>query len=132
MDIPGHIVLHKLYVYNDDRISSFDAWSQQIIPNKHQFAKAGFFFYSGLGDKVVCFFCDLKLYNWEKTDDPWVEHYKNSPNCLFLKLVGFKTENCVPMDITPTFSSSQFVFRPSQPIAKETNPLFSIFSKESK
>ena len=113
MDIPGEISKYKAHLYYDDRISSFDAWSPQITPDKYQLAKAGFF-YSGFGDKVVCFSCDLKLYNWEKTDDPWIEHYKNSPNCLFLKLVGYKTEHCVPMDITPSFSSSQFVFRPPQ------------------
>ena len=130
MDIPGDIGKYKLYVYYENRISSFDPWSQQIIPDKYQLARAGFF-YSGFGDKVVYFSCDLKLYNWEKTDDPWIEHYKNSPNCLFLKLVGYKTENCVPMDITSNVPSSQFTFRPPQTL-KGTNPLFSIFSKDSK
>ena len=131
MDIPGEISKYKSYFYYDDRISSLDAWSPQITPDKYQLARAGFF-YSGFGDRVVCFSCDLKLYNWEKTDDPWIEHCTKSPNCLFVKLVGQKTKNTTPMDIQPSYPSSQFVFRTPQSNLKDTNPLFSIFSKESK
>lgn len=130
MDI-ADVSTYKSFVYYDDRLSSFDTWSLQIIPDKYQLARAGFF-YSGFGDKVVCFSCDLKLYNWEKTDDPWIEHYRNSSNCLFLKLVGYKTENCVPMDIPSNAPSSSFVIQSPQSSLKGTNPLFSIFSKDSK
>lgn len=34
-----------------------------------------------------CYYCDGGLQNWEKTDNPWVEHAKWFPNCGFLKLV---------------------------------------------
>lgn len=136
MDIASDIGKYKSFIYYDGRLASFDTWSSQIIPDKYQLAKAGFF-YSGFGDKVVCFSCDLKLFSWNKTDEPWIEHYKNSPDCLFLKTVGYRTDNTLPiditpMDITPNISSSQFVFRSPQPFSKDTNPLFSIFSKESK
>lgn len=49
MDKPGDIGKYKLYVYYEDRISSFDAWSQQIIPDKCQLARSGSFFILVLG-----------------------------------------------------------------------------------
>lgn len=133
MDI-ADISTSKLYSYYDDRLASFATWSLQIIPNKYQLARAGFF-YSGFGDKVVCFSCDLKLYNWEKTDEPWFEHCKNSPDCVFLKTVGYKTINNTPMDIIPTFTSgssiTQFVSPPKTTL-EERNPLFRIFGSDTK
>ncbi len=32
-------------------------------------------------DKTVCFACGLTLFDWEDTDDPFVEHYKRRPDC---------------------------------------------------
>lgn len=134
MDTKGVIGKYESFICYEDRLSSFDTWSSQIIPDRYQLAKAGYF-YSGFGDKVVCFSCDLKLYNWEKTDDPWIEHYKNSPDCLFLKLVGYKTESCEPMDVIPNFTSSssitQFVSPPAKSL-EERNPLFRIFASDPK
>ena len=52
MDIPGEISKYKAHLYYDDRISSFDAWSPQITPDKYQLAKAGFFFILVLETKL--------------------------------------------------------------------------------
>ena len=35
---------------------------------------------------VKCFHCATGLHEWEEGDDPWVEHAKKKPTCLFLKL----------------------------------------------
>ncbi|XP_062613524.1 baculoviral IAP repeat-containing protein 2-like [Saccostrea cucullata] len=71
---PSHSVLAK-------RVSTFSTW------NHHQpadtMAKAGFF-YTGNGDNVRCFFCGNGLENWEREDDPWVEHAHWFPECVFL------------------------------------------------
>ena len=120
----------KTYIYYEDRLASFDTWSKQISPDGFQLAKAGFY-YTGFGDKIACFSCDIKLCHWEKADNPWIEHCEKSPNCLFVKLVGHKTNDCSPMDIASSYPNSQFVFRPLQP-SKENNPLFSIFASDSK
>ena len=130
MDIVGDICKYKSFIYYDYRLSSFDPWSHQIIPDKNQLAKAGSF-YSGFGDKVVCFSCNTKFYSWEKTDNRWIEHYKNLPNCLFIKLVGYKTENCESMDIIPSKPSRQYIFVAPQLSLKGANPLFSTYTKDT-
>ena len=35
---------------------------------------------------VTCFNCEVSLNNWEKTDNPWIEHAIHSPTCTFVKL----------------------------------------------
>uniref|UniRef100_A0A8D2KS69 RING-type E3 ubiquitin transferase n=1 Tax=Varanus komodoensis TaxID=61221 RepID=A0A8D2KS69_VARKO len=36
------------------------------------------------GDFVRCFYCDGALRNWERGDDPWMEHARWFPRCKFL------------------------------------------------
>jgi hypothetical protein len=40
---------------------------------------------AGIGDRVRCFCCDGALRNWERGDDPWVEHARWFPRCLFVR-----------------------------------------------
>ena len=60
-----------------------------MIPDKYSLAKCGFF-YTGCGDKVACFSCGACIRDWERTDDAWKEHFKWSPSCDYIKMVGFK------------------------------------------
>ena len=76
-------------MFYEDRLTTFEHWSKQIQPDKYRLAKAGFY-YMGEIDKVVCFSCGITLREWEQTDDPLVEHYKWSKNCVFLKMTGYK------------------------------------------
>jgi hypothetical protein len=48
------------------------------------------FFYSEIGDKVTCFYCNVTLKQWESTDCIETEHLKWEPNCLFAKMVSSK------------------------------------------
>ncbi|XP_048766151.2 baculoviral IAP repeat-containing protein 7-A-like [Ostrea edulis] len=63
------------------RITTFSNWTHHQPMDK--MAKAGFY-YTGNGDNVRCFFCGNGLENWEKEDDPWVEHAHWFPKCVFL------------------------------------------------
>lgn len=78
------------YRFHEDRLNTFETWSSQIIPNKYQLCKAGFY-YSGTGDRVICFSCKIELCKWQKTDDPWAEHLRYSSSCEYLKIVGYTT-----------------------------------------
>ena len=51
-------------------------------------AKAGFFHCpkENEPDLVACFVCNVKLDCWEPQDDPWAEHKKADPSCVWLKL----------------------------------------------
>lgn len=50
-------------------------------------AAAGFYWTGNANeqDSAACFLCDKSLDNWEATDDPWFEHKKHAPQCLFVK-----------------------------------------------
>jgi Inhibitor of Apoptosis domain len=96
-------VSQRVYKFYEDRLSTFDTWSSQIVPDKYQLAKAGFY-YSGYSDKVVCFFCHIELSKWEKTDNPWDEHTKHSPSCEYLKIVGVSNS----VDLIDRSSSTGF------------------------
>ena len=45
-------------------------------------------YYTGQYDKVTCFCCDVSVYAWEQKDDPYQEHIRKSPSCVFLKMIG--------------------------------------------
>lgn len=47
-------------------------------------AEAGFFWCED--DAAACFLCGKQLDGWERTDNPWTEHMKHSPQCAFVKL----------------------------------------------
>ena len=67
------------------RLSSFSKWSEEKTgQNPVELAKAGFV-YVGTGDYTRCFYCSVKLKNWESDNEPWKEHEKWSPDCPFLK-----------------------------------------------
>ncbi|XP_028176769.1 baculoviral IAP repeat-containing protein 6-like [Ostrinia furnacalis] len=62
-------------------------------------AQAGFYHQptpSG-DDRAMCFTCLVCLVCWEKSDEPWVEHERHSPNCPFVR--GEYTHN-VPISVT--------------------------------
>jgi len=40
--------------------------------------------FSGVRDRVKCFYCNGGLQNWRQNDDPWHEHAKWYPSCEFL------------------------------------------------
>ena len=48
------------------------------------------FVYAGVGDKVMCFYSNVTLKQWEKDDCIETEHLKWEPNCLFAKMVSNK------------------------------------------
>lgn len=73
--------------FYEDRLETFRDWPKQIVPDKYALAKAGFR-YTGQHDKVECFVCELKLTGWERIDDPWTEHKRWSPHCVYLQLTG--------------------------------------------
>ena len=75
------------YQYYENRLKTFDNWPTQILPNKYALAKNGFI-YTGVGDKVKCFKCGIELKDWERTDEPRIEHCKWSPACDYLKMIG--------------------------------------------
>jgi hypothetical protein len=79
---------HPDMIQYEDRLQSFKNWSKQLMPDKYDMAEAGFL-YTGQSDIVQCFGCNVRVSEWEKTDNAWREHLKWSPDCVFLKMVGY-------------------------------------------
>ncbi|XP_070190664.1 baculoviral IAP repeat-containing protein 7-B-like [Littorina saxatilis] len=68
------------------RLATFDGWPAQMKQKPKELAQAGLY-YTGDGDKVKCFHCDVLLYNWDPEDDPFVEHARWFPDCEYIRLV---------------------------------------------
>ena len=60
--------------------------------DKNTLAHTGFI-YSKEGDIVECFACGVRISQWKTSDVPAVEHKKWSPDCIYLKLIGYTDTN---------------------------------------
>ena len=94
-------------LFYEDRLKTFEHWPKQLSPDKYALAQAGFY-YTGEGDKVTCFACDMSVRQWERTDEPWTEHKKWSTNCVYLKMTGCKVAD-KGFNFNPLCSASQAV-----------------------
>ena len=96
------------------RMKSFDIkeWPVGLAQTPEKLASAGFF-YTGFGDKVVCFQCGGGMKNWLSDDDPCSEHVRCYPKCMFIQLIKSESiqnsiknnvtnkDNCTNTDTTP-------------------------------
>ena len=74
---------HPEYAIELNRLKTFTGYPQQSPVTPSVLAKAGFF-YTGTGDCVRCFFCDMGLRHWEAGDEPWEEHARWYPRCDYV------------------------------------------------
>lgn len=77
---------HPQYVTEHSRLASYSDWPPSMAQTPQQMAEAGFY-YTGKGDKTVCFYCDLHLKDWEAKDNPWEEHARWFDSCAYVSLV---------------------------------------------
>ena len=66
-----------------ERIRTFEKWPIASIQKPEKLAEAGFF-YSGMGDRVVCFHCGVNLAFWTVNDNPDGEHKMFASKCQFM------------------------------------------------
>ncbi|KAL3882891.1 hypothetical protein ACJMK2_029193 [Sinanodonta woodiana] len=73
---------HPQYASKVQRINSFQGWpALRQIPE--EMAECGFY-YEGFKDCVHCFHCGVQLQRWLHEDEPWFEHARWSPSCLYV------------------------------------------------
>lgn len=82
---PHHGPRHPAQASKDARMRSFVTWPSTSVLKPAELVDAGFF-YIGIKDYTRCFYCDGGLCNWEKGDDPWVEHAKWFQDCAYIRL----------------------------------------------
>ncbi|XP_055616648.1 baculoviral IAP repeat-containing protein 5 [Toxorhynchites rutilus septentrionalis] len=81
--------IEKVCLFEKDRINSFQKWpyTESSPCSIQKMAEAGFRWqgYDCEEDTAACFVCGKILDGWEETDNPWEEHKKHAPQCLFVK-----------------------------------------------
>ncbi|XP_034253677.1 death-associated inhibitor of apoptosis 1-like isoform X2 [Thrips palmi] len=74
---------HPSYITLEARLESFESWPSALKLRPQELAEAGFF-YTGLGDKTICFQCGGGLKDWAETDEPWREHALYFSKCGYV------------------------------------------------
>ena len=96
------------------RLATFEGWTCRYV-NPKDLALNGFTYHNlpdymkdtdlvkmhfqntnGLHDIVYCLDCEIFLHCWEENDDPYSEHKRMSPDCVFVKY--FPSFNFNPSD----------------------------------
>lgn len=68
------------------RLRSFDGYGGILSPTA--LARAGFFYVHEDQDTVQCFYCGVRIYQWEQNDDPVMEHLTWGPDCWFADTIS--------------------------------------------
>lgn len=76
-------VMDDRFHREDKRLQTFGLWPLKYI-NPKVMAMIGFF-YTGENDKAKCYFCEVEIYSWERTDSPVSEHMRWSKNCPLMR-----------------------------------------------
>ena len=104
-----------------DRYQTFiesENWPRERIAADPKLIADAWFYYLGDGDRAKCWYCNGGLKNWERFDDPWIEHAKRYPFCEYLLknrrvdfvkdiVRGFVTLNRPPVPNPPPKSKLQ-------------------------
>ncbi|XP_017881008.1 death-associated inhibitor of apoptosis 1-like [Ceratina calcarata] len=85
------------YHYEAARLQSFENWPVSYI-EPEKLAAAGFY-YTGEGDVVRCFECQIEIREWVEGDVPMVDHQRWSARCRFIRKI-----NCgnIPIGADPS------------------------------
>lgn len=80
---PRQDVAHPSFTTLESRMESFSTWPLHIKLRPEELSDAGFF-YTGVGDRTICFQCSGGLKDWEENDEPWKEHARYFSKCTYL------------------------------------------------
>ena len=64
----------------EERMKTFEKWPEWYYPRPMELAEVGLYF-TGVGDRVKCAYCNGVLQHWEQNDNPAQEHKKFYKNC---------------------------------------------------
>lgn len=79
---PVHL-RYQLFAARVESFSNTNEWRKHYNFDKYSMADAGFF-YTGIEDRVECFFCAGSLDSWEVDDDPWQQHALKFDRCPYV------------------------------------------------
>lgn len=75
---------YSLFALKSMRLLSFQTWLSYMSQKPEDLAEAGFF-YTGVGDRTMCFHCGGGLKDWEENDEPVQEHALWFSQCAYIR-----------------------------------------------
>lgn len=78
-------VNYKEYATKKSRLDSFKDWPKALKQRPEELVESGFF-YEGVGDRTICFYCGIGIKDWDPEDTPNDEHLKFNKYCIYLRL----------------------------------------------
>lgn len=84
----------------ESRLKTFEDWPVQMSQKPEELAEAGFY-YTGRGDRVLCFHCGLGLKDWRCGDDVWTQHAFFYAKCEFYQVKNEKDASSLPLKGIP-------------------------------
>ena len=83
----GRCIRYPQYKFCDKRIWTFDGmWPKSTELSPEKLAEAGFF-HTGEKDILCCFYCGVRVREWENKDCPFEEHFYWSPFCDYMEMI---------------------------------------------
>lgn len=113
------------YATEGARLRSYSQWPSSLKQRPNELSEAGFF-YTGHGDRTLCFHCGGGLKDWEPEDAPWEQHARWFPKCIYVQLIKGKEF------ISKVTSTMTAVLTPNEAQALETTPSISVNVSEGK
>lgn len=83
---PNRSPAYPNYNNLEARLMSFKEWPLSIKQKPEELSDAGFF-YTGKGDKTICFSCGGGLKDWMEADKPWEQHARWFTKCSYVLMV---------------------------------------------
>ncbi|XP_033739929.1 E3 ubiquitin-protein ligase XIAP-like isoform X2 [Pecten maximus] len=108
------------------RLQTYLGCPQSLQGKAHDLATAGFF-YTGVKDHTICFFCGRVLKDWETEDEPWIEHARWFPDCSFViknqqqKLADYDLDSLRQRQHSQQQSSPNKLQQPNRPVQPTDN-----------
>ena len=75
----------------EERMKAFENWPEWSYPRPMELTEEGFYF-TGIGDRVKCVYCNGVLQRWEQNDNPAEKHKKFYKNCPAVTGYGISPE----------------------------------------
>jgi len=111
-------------MFEGNRLLSFQAWPTDAKAYAFQLSRSGFY-YSGVGDEVICFACEGKMKDWQDGDVPMQKHIQKYPGCPFVcgQIAGV---NLLPPNFDENHPSVKLLKKTDEVVRKttETSRLF--------
>ncbi|KAK7447334.1 hypothetical protein BaRGS_00040192 [Batillaria attramentaria] len=90
------------------RVATYRNWPPANSHTPIQLAEAGFY-YAGYADCGRCFFCGGGLKNWERNDNPWIEHARWFARCPYIRQCQGQDFIDIVQDLNATKQHSAFL-----------------------